>query len=74
MPVVDGSSARLLVFCFVFVSSGSTHTSSFCSIVEDLGFKTLVMKLLTHESEDVQQAALLCVQKMMVKNWEFLGR
>ncbi|XP_076340120.1 V-type proton ATPase subunit VhaSFD [Tachypleus tridentatus] len=43
-------------------------------VIEQLGGKHLVMQLLTHEDPNVRYEALLCVQKLMVHNWEYLGR
>ncbi|RWS16001.1 V-type proton ATPase subunit H-like isoform X1, partial [Dinothrombium tinctorium] len=44
------------------------------TVVENLGGKQLVMQLLTHEDPNVRYEALLCVQKLMVHNWEYLGK
>lgn len=41
----------------------------FCSIIEQLGGKQLVMQLLSHEDASVRYEALLAVQKLMVHNW-----
>lgn len=48
----------------------------FCcfSVIEQLGGKQLVMQLLGHEDPNVRYEALLAVQKLMVHNWEYLGR
>lgn len=46
----------------------------FYSIIEQLGGKQLVMQLLAHEDPNVRYEALLAVQKLMVHNWEYLGR
>merc|ERR1719367_2279994 len=43
-------------------------------VLEQLGGKTLVMSLLTHADPNVRYEALLAVQKLMVHNWEYLGR
>ncbi|XP_023240741.1 V-type proton ATPase subunit H-like [Centruroides sculpturatus] len=43
-------------------------------VIEKLGGKQLVMQLLTHTDPNVRYQALLCVQKLMVYNWEYLGR
>lgn len=32
------------------------------------------MQLLSHNDPNVRYEALLCVQKLMVHNWEYLGR
>lgn len=46
----------------------------FLSVCENLGGKQLVMQLLTHSDANVRYEALLCVQKLMVQNWEYLGK
>ncbi|XP_046991432.1 V-type proton ATPase subunit H isoform X1 [Schistocerca americana] len=43
-------------------------------VIEQLGGKQLVMQLLGHEDPNVRYEALLAVQKLMVHNWEYLGR
>ncbi|KAM7302446.1 V-type proton ATPase subunit H [Ixodes scapularis] len=43
-------------------------------VIEKLGGKQLVMQLLSHEDPNVRYEALLCVQKLMVHNWEYLGK
>ncbi|CAG0882037.1 unnamed protein product [Darwinula stevensoni] len=43
-------------------------------VLEQLGGKTLVMTHLTHTDPNVRYEALLAVQKLMVHNWEYLGR
>lgn len=43
-------------------------------VAESLGGKHLVMQLLTHDDPNVRYEALLCVQKLMVTHWEFLGK
>jgi len=42
------------------------------TIISALGAKVSVMKLMTHSDEEVKKQALLCVQKMMVINWQYL--
>lgn len=44
------------------------------TVIEQLQGKQLVMRLLTHEDPNVRYHALLAVQKIMVHNWEYLGR
>ncbi|GLV34961.1 Vacuolar H[+]-ATPase SFD subunit [Carabus blaptoides fortunei] len=44
------------------------------NVIEQLGGKQLVMQLLAHEDPNVRYEALLAVQKLMVHNWEYLGR
>merc|ERR1712025_1532273 len=43
-------------------------------VLEQLGGKTMVMTLLSHADPNVRYEALLAVQKLMVHNWEYLGR
>ena len=44
------------------------------SVIEQLGGKQVVMQLLAHEDPNVRYEALLAVQKLMVHNWEYLGK
>lgn len=44
------------------------------NVIEQLGGKQLVMQLLSHEDPNVRYEALLAVQKLMVHNWEYLGK
>lgn len=47
----------------------------FCfSVIEQLNGKQLVMQLLGHDDPNVRYEALLAVQKLMVHNWEYLGK
>ncbi|XP_059052584.1 V-type proton ATPase subunit H isoform X1 [Achroia grisella] len=43
-------------------------------IIEQLGGKQRVMHLLSHDDPNVRYEALLAVQKLMVHNWEYLGK
>jgi len=43
-------------------------------VLEQLGGKQLVMQHLSHEDPNVRYEALLAVQKLMVHNWEYLGK
>ncbi|XP_015599324.1 V-type proton ATPase subunit H isoform X1 [Cephus cinctus] len=43
-------------------------------IIEQLGGKQRVMQLLGHEDPNVRYEALIAVQKLMVHNWEYLGK
>ncbi|KAJ2945637.1 hypothetical protein O0L34_g464 [Tuta absoluta] len=43
-------------------------------IIEQLGGKQRVMYLLGHDDPNVRYEALLAVQKLMVHNWEYLGK
>ncbi|XP_050295676.1 V-type proton ATPase subunit H isoform X2 [Anthonomus grandis grandis] len=44
------------------------------NVIEQLGGKQRVMQLLAHDDPNVRYEALLAVQKLMVHNWEYLGR
>jgi len=44
------------------------------SLIEDFKGKTRIMFAMGHPNPRVKKAALLCVQKMMVQNWEFLNK
>ncbi|KAJ8279792.1 hypothetical protein COCON_G00068580 [Conger conger] len=43
-------------------------------VIEQLGGKQLVMSHMHHEDQQVRYNALLAVQKLMVHNWEYLGK
>nr|NP_723992.1 vacuolar H[+]-ATPase SFD subunit, isoform B [Drosophila melanogaster]AAF53556.3 vacuolar H[+]-ATPase SFD subunit, isoform B [Drosophila melanogaster] len=43
-------------------------------VLEQLGGKQIVMQHLGHEDPNVRYEALLAVQKLMVHNWEYLGK
>lgn len=42
--------------------------------IDTLGAKEMVMGMVNHGNSDVRMQALLAIQKMMVQNWEYLGR
>ncbi|KAM3840583.1 V-type proton ATPase subunit H isoform 2-T2 [Vipera latastei] len=44
------------------------------NVIEQLGGKQLVMNHMHHEDQQVRYNALLAVQKLMVHNWEYLGK
>ena len=44
------------------------------TILEQEGAKELIMRLMHHEDSNTRMEALLAVQKMMVHNWEYLGK
>lgn len=44
------------------------------SIIEQYQGKQAVMKLLSADDPNVRYHALLAVQKLMVHNWEYLGK
>lgn len=44
------------------------------TVVENLGGKKLVMELLTHQEPHVKYEALLCLQKLMVQNFDYLSK
>lgn len=43
-------------------------------ILQNLNAKQYVMGLMSHPDPEVQKHALLCIQKVMVHNWEYLSR
>ncbi|XP_076437697.1 V-type proton ATPase subunit H-like [Babylonia areolata] len=44
------------------------------NILEQLGAKQRIMHFLTHEDPNVRYESLLALQKLMVHNWEYLGK
>ncbi|KAG7169728.1 V-type proton ATPase subunit H-like [Homarus americanus] len=50
------------------------HYSRGKRVLEQLGGKQWVMQHLTHADPNVRYEALLAVQKLMVHNWEYLGK
>jgi len=51
-----------------------THHPRGRTIINTLGAKSVIMTHMTHKDPEVQKQALLCVQKLMVANWEYLAR
>jgi len=43
-------------------------------LIQNMGGKEAVMKLMFHGDAEVQRQALMCLQKIMVHNWEYLSR
>ena len=39
-----------------------------------MGGKEHAMRLLTHADDEVRKQALLCTQKLLVANWQFIGQ
>jgi len=44
------------------------------TILQNLNAKQYIMGLMSHPDAEVQKHALLCIQKVMVHNWEYLAR
>ncbi|CAL1542187.1 unnamed protein product [Lymnaea stagnalis] len=44
------------------------------NVVEQLGGKQLVMQYMMHSDPNVKYEALIAVQKLMVHNWEYMGK
>lgn len=65
-----------LVLCVACFDLGEyvRHYARGKHVLEQLGGKTLVMTLLSHDDPNVRYEALLAVQKLMVHNWEYLGK
>lgn len=70
------TSADPLVLCVACFDLGEyvRHYQRGKHVLEQLGGKTMVMTLLGHTDSKVRYEALLAVQKLMVHNWEYLGR
>jgi len=43
-------------------------------VIDELGIKHYVMNLMAHDNSQVKYNALITVQKLMVQNWEYLGK
>ena len=52
----------------------ATHYPAGRFLVADVGGKARAMALLTHADPDVRKHALLCTQKLLVANWQFIAR
>merc|ERR1719423_197623 len=70
------TSADPLVLCVACFDLGEyvRHYQRGKHVLEQLGGKTMVMTLLSHPDPNVRYEALLAVQKLMVHNWEYLGK
>jgi len=44
------------------------------NLLQNLNAKQYIMGLMSHQDAEVQKQALLSIQKIMVQNWEYLGR
>lgn len=44
------------------------------AVLENLGIKSHIMRLMAHKDKLVKYQALLAVQKIMVQNWEYLDK
>jgi len=55
------------------VGEFATHYPAGRFLACDLGAKTAAMALMVHEDEEVKAKSLVCVQKLLVANWKFLG-
>ena len=69
----DQSAKTLSVACHD-LGEFATHYPAGRFLVTDLGGKEKTMKLLTHNDPDVRKHALLCTQKLLVANWQFIER
>ncbi|KAK3269306.1 hypothetical protein CYMTET_22246, partial [Cymbomonas tetramitiformis] len=67
---VSRDSRTLAVACHD-VGQFMQHHSHGKFIVQELKGKELAMGLMAHADPEVQKQALLCVQKLMISNWEF---
>jgi V-type H+-transporting ATPase subunit H len=55
------------------VGEFATHYPAGRFLACDLGAKTAAMALMVHEDEEVKAKSLVCVQKLLVANWKFIG-
>ena len=62
----------LAVACHDIGQFASTHPRG-RPIMGECGGKEKVMGLMAHSDPEVQKAALICVQKLLVTNWQFLA-
>lgn len=69
----DASPVELSIACFDLGEFVRFHPRG-RRILSQLEGKIDIMKLMAHPDEEVQKHALMCVQKMMVHNWEYLAR
>ena len=69
----DQSAKTLSVACHD-LGEFATHYPAGRFLVTDLGGKEKTMKLLTHNDPDVRKHALVCTQKLLVANWQFIER
>jgi len=69
----DSSNLVLSVACYDLGEFVRFHPRG-RRILAQLEGKVDIMKLMAHPDEEVQKHALMCVQKMMVHNWEYLAR
>ena len=47
---------------------------AYFSVLDKINAKQTVMQLMSNEDQTVRYNALVAVQKMMVNNWEILGK
>ena len=52
----------------------ATHYPAGRFLAQDMGGKEHAMRLLTHADDEVRKQALLCTQKLLVANWQFIGQ
>ena len=69
----SANSAIIAVACFDIGEFVRVHPRG-RRVVNDLGIKDTVMKLMLHQDAEVQKHALLCIQKLMVNNWEYIQK
>ena len=65
--------ARTLAVACHDVGEFATHYPSGRFLACDLGAKTAAMALMIHSHEEVKAKSLICVQKLLVANWKFIG-
>eukprot|EP01101_Sappina_pedata_P010603 TRINITY_DN6721_c0_g1_i1.p1 TRINITY_DN6721_c0_g1~~TRINITY_DN6721_c0_g1_i1.p1 ORF type:complete len:456 (-),score=245.97 TRINITY_DN6721_c0_g1_i1:132-1499(-) len=70
----EASSTVLSVACHDIGEIARFHPRG-RTLIQNSGAKIVVMKVMaSHKDAEVQKQALLCLQKIMVHNWEYLSR
>jgi len=67
------SAQNLSIACFDLGEFARYHSRGRV-ILQRLGIKLDIMRLMTHENPEVKKESLYAIQKMMVTNWEYLAK
>mmetsp|Transcript_45605 Transcript_45605/g.74509 ORF Transcript_45605/g.74509 Transcript_45605/m.74509 type:complete len:342 (+) Transcript_45605:348-1373(+) len=68
----DADAKALTIICHDFGEFVKYHPQG-RKILNQLDVKNRILALMGHDNQEVNKQALLCVQKIMVQKWEFLG-